>query len=303
MKPRIRTIKPEAFLHEGLWDLHEETGFPIFQAFVGLWTQADREGRFEWRPRRLKAAILPYWDGTFAKVLDALEGAGFVESYEVDGKRFGWIPTFTRHQVINKREAASTLPEPHVHARARTCTNEESTGAPGPAHGSTGPPSETTAEMRARARTGAHVGKGTRTGTGKERELSVAREREEDHPFVPVERAIKLLKHGYAERYRKATKNDEFMGWGRAHTDLRTAASWAALKGSEHVEERVERLLDGVFADRWMTKNRWPWAVIAKDPGRFGAEVPGSQTDFMNPETDFSDVPTGPIGLVAEGGG
>ncbi len=56
---RIRTIKPEFFLHDELFELEKETGLPVRLAFIGLWTQCDREGRFKWRPLRLKAAILP----------------------------------------------------------------------------------------------------------------------------------------------------------------------------------------------------------------------------------------------------
>lgn len=109
---RIRTIKPSTFLDEELWDLGEETGMPVFQAFVGLWTQADREGRFEWKPRRLKAAILPYWEGDFSRVLDALTTRGFLVKYASQGREYGLVRTFTKHQVVNNRESASELPPP-----------------------------------------------------------------------------------------------------------------------------------------------------------------------------------------------
>jgi hypothetical protein len=112
VKPRIRTIKPEAHTDEDLWDLEEETGFPIFRAFTGLWGHSDREGRFEWRPRPLKAGILPYWSGDFSRVLDALATRGFIVKYASGGREFGVIPSFTRHQVINNREEESKLPPP-----------------------------------------------------------------------------------------------------------------------------------------------------------------------------------------------
>jgi hypothetical protein len=112
MRGRIRTVKPEAFLDEELWDLEVATGLPIFHAFVGLFTQADREGRFEWRPRALKAAILPYWEGDFSRVLDALSTRAFVGKYTVEGRDFGVVRTFLDHQSINNREEASQLPEP-----------------------------------------------------------------------------------------------------------------------------------------------------------------------------------------------
>ncbi|GAA4169527.1 hypothetical protein [Shinella granuli] len=78
---RIRTIKPEFFKHEGIFDAEQETGLPLRLAFAGLWTQCDREGRFAWRPRQLKVDILPYDELDFLRVLDALATRGFIVKY------------------------------------------------------------------------------------------------------------------------------------------------------------------------------------------------------------------------------
>jgi len=83
MTARIRTIKPDFFLDEELYDLEASSGVPIRVAFAGLWTQADREGRFEWRPRSLKSVILPFDNVDFEKVLVALDREGFIRSYEL----------------------------------------------------------------------------------------------------------------------------------------------------------------------------------------------------------------------------
>lgn len=109
---RIRTIKPEFFHHESLFEVEEETSLPIRIAFAGLWCAADREGRFKWEPRRLGVQILPYDNADFSRVLDALVTRGFVRKYESGGGVFGVIPSFMRHQVVNNRERASELPEP-----------------------------------------------------------------------------------------------------------------------------------------------------------------------------------------------
>jgi translation initiation factor IF-1 len=109
---RIRTIKPEFFCHEELFDLEAETGLPIRIAFAGMWTVCDREGRFKWRPRSIKAQVLPFDDVDFSRVLDALATRGFVVRYASNGTDYGHVPGFARHQVINNREADSVLPEP-----------------------------------------------------------------------------------------------------------------------------------------------------------------------------------------------
>jgi hypothetical protein len=114
VRGHIRTVKPELFSDEALWDMSQETGLPLLQAFVGIWCFADREGRFEWRARALKSLILPYWEGDFARVLDALERGRYVVRYEVDGKAYGYVRSWHKHQRPNHREEASALPEPPV---------------------------------------------------------------------------------------------------------------------------------------------------------------------------------------------
>jgi hypothetical protein len=112
MRARIRSVKPEILSDEKLWDLGVESGLPVFQAFQGLWMYADREGRFEWRPRALGPLILPFWQGDFSRVLDALESRGFLRFYRVGSRDYGVVTNFLRHQVPNNKESASVIPEP-----------------------------------------------------------------------------------------------------------------------------------------------------------------------------------------------
>lgn len=109
---RIRTIKPEFFTHEGLYELEKETGLPIRVAFPGLWCAADKAGRFKWEPRRLGVLILPYDGIDFARVLDALFTRGFIVRYRVEEVDYGAIPAFEKHQFLNNKEKASCFPAP-----------------------------------------------------------------------------------------------------------------------------------------------------------------------------------------------
>jgi hypothetical protein len=81
-----------------------------------MWTIADREGRLEDRPARMKAQIFPYDDdispSDISGFIDKLEQGGFISRYEADGKRLIWIRSFTRHQHFHKDEQGSKLPEP-----------------------------------------------------------------------------------------------------------------------------------------------------------------------------------------------
>lgn len=103
---RIRSIKPEFFLNEDVAALPTQTR--LF--FIGLWTQADREGRLEDRPARLKAALLPYEAGNVEEMLSSLVAAGFVRRYAVDGIAFLWLPGFSKHQRPHHTERASLFP-------------------------------------------------------------------------------------------------------------------------------------------------------------------------------------------------
>lgn len=109
---RIRTIKPGFFRHVALYDAEVETGLPLRLAFAGLWTAADREGRFAWEPRNLKLDVLPHDEVDFSRVLDALSTRGFVVRYTTPEGEFGYIPSWKKHQIINNRETASSIPEP-----------------------------------------------------------------------------------------------------------------------------------------------------------------------------------------------
>ena len=111
---RIRTVKPELFRHEALFDAELDSGLPLRLAFVGLFTVADCEGRFPWKPRTLKLDVLPHDTVDFSAVLTALERAGFIQSYEANGTRYGLIPGFAKHQHINikEKEKGSDYPPP-----------------------------------------------------------------------------------------------------------------------------------------------------------------------------------------------
>lgn len=113
---RIRTIKPDFFRHEGLQDLATEHGAHVMLVFAGLWGHCDRFGRFECRPRHLKLDILPFLDFDMAEAIQALESAGFVQTYEVGSKRYGYIPSFSDHQRFGGKEASepAKYPEPPV---------------------------------------------------------------------------------------------------------------------------------------------------------------------------------------------
>jgi len=125
---RIRTVKPEFFRHEGLQDLERDNpGQYVMLTFIGLWSLCDKAGRFEWRPRTIKLDILPFIEFEMEKTLALLECFSYVRRYEIDGKQYGEVPSFSDHQRITGKEAqdGTKYPEPIDYIEIN---NGESTG-------------------------------------------------------------------------------------------------------------------------------------------------------------------------------
>lgn len=103
---RARNIKPGFFLNDNLAEI-EPLGRLLF---AGLWCIADREGRLEDRPKKIKAEVLPYDDCDADKLLNALYEAEFIIRYTVDGQNYIQIANFLKHQNPHPREVPSIIP-------------------------------------------------------------------------------------------------------------------------------------------------------------------------------------------------
>lgn len=119
---RSRNIKPGLFKNEVLG-----VAEPIYTlAFEGLWLQADREGRIEDRPLRIKAETFPYRDGIdMDAILNWLQDQKFILRYEVSGKRFIQVLNFRKHQNPHKNETESDIPPPEESERVPNLSEQE----------------------------------------------------------------------------------------------------------------------------------------------------------------------------------
>lgn len=104
---RKRTIKPDFFADDEIASVS-----PLARIlFTGLWCMADRAGRLEDKPRKIKAMILPYDDCDVDELLEELSPE-FITRYEVDGERFISIRSFLKHQTPYTKEPPSFIPPP-----------------------------------------------------------------------------------------------------------------------------------------------------------------------------------------------
>lgn len=103
---RARNIKPAFWKNEDLINCD-----PFARLlFIGLWNFSDREGRFEWRPRKIKIEILPCDKVDIDSLLDQLLKQNLILKYSVNGNYYGWIPNFLRHQHPHFKEKPSEIP-------------------------------------------------------------------------------------------------------------------------------------------------------------------------------------------------
>jgi hypothetical protein len=107
---RVRTIKPGFFLNERLAELPPLTRI----LFAGLWCNADRLGRLEDRPKKIKAAILPYDDHDVNLALQQLHESGFIVRYKNCEASYIQVVAFCKHQHPHLKELESEIPGPDL---------------------------------------------------------------------------------------------------------------------------------------------------------------------------------------------
>lgn len=109
---RSRNIKPGFCTNEDL----AECSFEARLCFATLPMLADREGRLEDRPKRIKGELFRFDALDVEPLLVELERQGFILRYEVNGVGIIQILAFGKHQNPHHREPESTLP-PHPSLR------------------------------------------------------------------------------------------------------------------------------------------------------------------------------------------
>ncbi len=92
--PRIRSIHPGLFTDESFVSVSDAA--QIF--YVGLLTEADDQGVFEWKPLTLKMRLRPAALQPVDGLLAELQDADRIIAYEVAGRKYGAIRNFRKFQ-------------------------------------------------------------------------------------------------------------------------------------------------------------------------------------------------------------
>lgn len=104
---RSRNIKPGFFTND---ELAECSAYARL-LFAGLWTIADKEGRLDDRPKKIKALVLPFDTVDCDELLSQLHAKNFITRYSVEGSDYIQINNWKKHQNPHCKESASDIPE------------------------------------------------------------------------------------------------------------------------------------------------------------------------------------------------
>lgn len=104
---RSRNIKPGFFQNEVLAEMEFSTRL----LFIGLWTEADRDGKLEDRPRKIKMAIFPADNVDVDKMLTTLHNGELITRYRSGALSLIKINKWAKHQSPHHTEKQSILPD------------------------------------------------------------------------------------------------------------------------------------------------------------------------------------------------
>lgn len=91
---RIRSVHPGFFTDEDIVEVSALARLLL----IGLGVEADDKGVFPWKAKTLKMRIYPADNVDMNALLSELEAEGLIRKYEHDGKSYGAIRNFRKHQ-------------------------------------------------------------------------------------------------------------------------------------------------------------------------------------------------------------
>lgn len=264
---RIRTIKPEFWQNESLASCSPHARLLA----IALLQLSDANGVFRNIPMQVHAHAFPWeTEVNTQQLLGELQGVGYLKLYPVQGKQYGIIHNFTKHQRLTGKEAQSggQYPTPDQ-ADPEENQSVTETGTENNSQGSSGeaPGKHLDAQERER-----EVGKGSRKG----KEYSPTRV-EESGPVYKTKRGRKLAGEQLAwfeqfwEMFEyksgKAEAADAWLDLKITEADLPEILDGAAVEAQRRPElERLGRIPK--MAQGWLSGRRWEDAPPPVQPQR-----------------------------------
>lgn len=104
---RIRSIFPGFFTDDAVM----QASLAARWLLIGIWSECDDQGAFQWRPATLKARIMPNDNVDVPALLDELVSLKFLMSYEHGEVKFGLVRNFCKFQRPKKPNSIHFIPE------------------------------------------------------------------------------------------------------------------------------------------------------------------------------------------------
>lgn len=102
---RIRSIHPGLFTDEAFASLSMAARVLL----LGIWTEADDHGVFEWKPVTLKMRVMPVDNVSIPELLSECERADVIKRFS-SGKSYGLVRNFCRFQRPKKPKYSHPIP-------------------------------------------------------------------------------------------------------------------------------------------------------------------------------------------------
>jgi hypothetical protein len=124
---RARNIKPGFFTNDQVLECE-----PLARLlFAGLWGMADRKGRLEDRPKKIRIQVLPCDNCDLDALLEQLRQRGLIHRYEVNSQHYIQVINFEKHQHPHHKEPDSLIPAPDMSGENPPCMPAQSRASPG----------------------------------------------------------------------------------------------------------------------------------------------------------------------------
>lgn len=104
--PRIRSVHPGLFTDEAFVSLSDAAQILL----IGLWTECDDQGAFEWKPLTLRMRLRQNRDGPVEPLLAEMEALNCIMSYEHKGRKLGLVRNFRKWQRPKKPNKVYFVP-------------------------------------------------------------------------------------------------------------------------------------------------------------------------------------------------
>jgi hypothetical protein len=103
---RIRSVHPGLFTDEAFAQLSDAAQI----LWIGIWTEADDQGVFEWKPTTLKMRLKPASTTPVEPILAELVRLDCIRKYDLDGKSYGAVRNFARWQRPKRPNVVHHVP-------------------------------------------------------------------------------------------------------------------------------------------------------------------------------------------------